>query len=159
MFSGRRPLLYSFQASLPRLPVPSLDDTIHRVCLHTALISMWGKYQHIKAVQIDLSSLHTVLYRTTICCSGCCCADADTYSKTSNSSHWAAVAAVFCSCLSPDSTLFPSQYLASVRPLLVSEEYNQMVALANEFKDSKAAQLQRYLIMKSWWATNYVSSV
>lgn len=37
MFSGRRPLLYSFQASLPRLPVPSVDDTIHRVCLHTAL--------------------------------------------------------------------------------------------------------------------------
>lgn len=32
MFSGRRPLLYSFQASLPRLPVPSLDDTIQRVC-------------------------------------------------------------------------------------------------------------------------------
>lgn len=37
MFSGRRPLLYSFQASLPRLPVPSVDDTIHRVCLHAAL--------------------------------------------------------------------------------------------------------------------------
>lgn len=35
MFSGRRPLLYSFQASLPRLPVPSVDDTIHRVCNHT----------------------------------------------------------------------------------------------------------------------------
>uniref|UniRef100_H3DKQ9 Carnitine O-palmitoyltransferase 1, muscle isoform n=1 Tax=Tetraodon nigroviridis TaxID=99883 RepID=H3DKQ9_TETNG len=78
MFSGRRPLLYSFQASLPRLPVPSVDDTIHR-------------------------------------------------------------------------------YLESVRPLLVSGEYNQMVALANEFKDSEAAQLQRYLILKSWWATNYVS--
>ncbi|CAB1323105.1 unnamed protein product, partial [Coregonus sp. 'balchen'] len=31
MFSGRRPLLYSFQASLPRLPVPSVDDTITRV--------------------------------------------------------------------------------------------------------------------------------
>ncbi|KAB5574738.1 hypothetical protein PHYPO_G00212490 [Pangasianodon hypophthalmus] len=30
MFSGRRPLLYSFQGSLPRLPVPSIDDTIHR---------------------------------------------------------------------------------------------------------------------------------
>lgn len=32
MFSGRRPLLYSFQASLPRLPVPSVEDTIYRVC-------------------------------------------------------------------------------------------------------------------------------
>lgn len=75
--------------------------------------------------------------------------------------HWAAVAADFCSCIiSPDNTLsHPQQYLESVRPLLVSEEYNQMVALADEFKDSKAAQLQRYLILKSWWATNYVSSV
>ncbi|CAB1313725.1 unnamed protein product, partial [Coregonus sp. 'balchen'] len=30
MFSGRRPLLYSIQTSLPRLPVPSVDDTITR---------------------------------------------------------------------------------------------------------------------------------
>uniref|UniRef100_A0AAQ5ZGH4 Carnitine O-palmitoyltransferase 1, muscle isoform n=1 Tax=Amphiprion ocellaris TaxID=80972 RepID=A0AAQ5ZGH4_AMPOC len=78
MFSGRRPLLYSFQASLPRLPVPSVDDTIHR-------------------------------------------------------------------------------YLESVRPLLDSQQYNQMEVLASEFKASMATQLQRYLILKSWWATNYVS--
>uniref|UniRef100_A0A4W6DP22 Carnitine O-palmitoyltransferase 1, muscle isoform n=1 Tax=Lates calcarifer TaxID=8187 RepID=A0A4W6DP22_LATCA len=78
MFSGRRPLLYSFQASLPRLPVPSVDDTIHR-------------------------------------------------------------------------------YLESVRPLLDNDQYNQMEILANDFRDFKAAQLQRYLILKSWWATNYVS--
>lgn len=51
------------------------------------------------------------------------------------------------------------QYLESVRPLLDNEEYDQMEILANEFKDSKAAQLQRYLILKSWWATNYVSGV
>lgn len=55
--------------------------------------------------------------------------------------------------------LLPPQYLESVRPLLVSDEYDQMVTLAKEFKDSKAAQLQRYLILKSWWATNYVSCV
>ncbi|KAF3688926.1 Carnitine O-palmitoyltransferase 1, liver isoform [Channa argus] len=78
MFSGRRPLLYSFQASLPRLSVPRVDDTIYR-------------------------------------------------------------------------------YLESVRPLLGSEEYNQMERLASDFKDSIAAQLQRYLVLKSWWATNYVS--
>ncbi|XP_029010082.1 carnitine O-palmitoyltransferase 1, muscle isoform [Betta splendens] len=78
MFSGRRPLLYSFQASLPRLPVPSVDDTIRR-------------------------------------------------------------------------------YLDSVRPLLDSEQYNQMATLANDFKDSIASQLQRYLVIKSWWASNYVS--
>ncbi|XP_047451947.1 carnitine O-palmitoyltransferase 1, muscle isoform [Mugil cephalus] len=78
MFSGRRPLLYSFQASLPRLPVPSVDGTIQR-------------------------------------------------------------------------------YLESVRPLLDSEQYKQMETLASDFKESMAAQLQRYLILKSWWATNYVS--
>lgn len=50
------------------------------------------------------------------------------------------------------------QYLESVRPLLDSGEYNQMEVLANDFKDTKAAQLQRYLILKSWWATNYVST-
>uniref|UniRef100_A0A1A8BUG0 Carnitine O-palmitoyltransferase 1, muscle isoform n=1 Tax=Nothobranchius kadleci TaxID=1051664 RepID=A0A1A8BUG0_NOTKA len=78
MFSGRRPLLYSFQAALPRLPVPSVDDTIQR-------------------------------------------------------------------------------YLESVRPLLDSKQYAQMELLAKEFKETEAAQLQRYLILKSWWATNYVS--
>ncbi|XP_047210496.1 carnitine O-palmitoyltransferase 1, muscle isoform isoform X3 [Girardinichthys multiradiatus] len=78
MFSGRRPLLYSFQAALPRLPVPRVDDTVQK-------------------------------------------------------------------------------YLESVRPLLDSEQYNQMEILANGFKETEAAQLQRYLILKSWWATNYVS--
>ncbi|XP_077371923.1 carnitine O-palmitoyltransferase 1, muscle isoform isoform X2 [Festucalex cinctus] len=78
MLSWRRPLLYSFQASLPRLPVPRVEDTIRR-------------------------------------------------------------------------------YLESVRPLLDDEEYNQMAVLANDFQATKAAQLQRYLILKSWWATNYVS--
>ncbi|KAF0041218.1 hypothetical protein F2P81_007116 [Scophthalmus maximus] len=48
-------------------------------------------------------------------------------------------------------------YLDSVRPLLDSDQYDQMEILANDFKDSKAAQLQRYLMLKSWWATNYVS--
>ncbi|XP_061138128.1 carnitine O-palmitoyltransferase 1, muscle isoform [Syngnathus typhle] len=78
MFSGRRPLLYSFQASLPRLPVPKVEDTICR-------------------------------------------------------------------------------YLESVRPLLDDEQYEEMKILANDFKESEAAQLQRYLILKSWWASNYVS--
>ena len=54
---------------------------------------------------------------------------------------------------------FSPQYLESVRPLLDTKQYNQMEILANDFKESKAAQLQRYLILKSWWATNYVSSV
>ncbi|MBN3321161.1 CPT1A palmitoyltransferase, partial [Atractosteus spatula] len=78
LFSGRRPLLYSFQASLPRLPVPSIDATIAR-------------------------------------------------------------------------------YLESVRPLLDDEQYKQMESVANEFKKDPAPKLQKYLILKSWWATNYVS--
>ncbi|KAM6961423.1 carnitine O-palmitoyltransferase 1, muscle isoform [Aplochiton taeniatus] len=78
MFSGRRPLLYSFQASLPRLPVPSLDDTIRR-------------------------------------------------------------------------------YLESVHPLLDKEEYKQMESLANDFKKNQAPRLQKFLVLKSWWASNYVS--
>uniref|UniRef100_A0A8C6WWX9 Carnitine O-palmitoyltransferase 1, muscle isoform n=1 Tax=Neogobius melanostomus TaxID=47308 RepID=A0A8C6WWX9_9GOBI len=78
MFSGRRPLLYSFQASLPRLPVPSVEDTVQR-------------------------------------------------------------------------------YLESVRPLLDDDKYKEKETLANEFMDSQAAQLQRYLLLKSWWSTNYVS--
>uniref|UniRef100_A0A8C7Q1C6 Carnitine O-palmitoyltransferase 1, muscle isoform n=1 Tax=Oncorhynchus mykiss TaxID=8022 RepID=A0A8C7Q1C6_ONCMY len=77
MLSGRRPLLYSFQTSLPRLPVPSVDDTITR-------------------------------------------------------------------------------YLESVRPLLDDEQYNQMEVVANDFKKDQAPKLQKYLILKSWWATNYV---
>uniref|UniRef100_A0A8C4HQ95 Carnitine O-palmitoyltransferase 1, muscle isoform n=1 Tax=Dicentrarchus labrax TaxID=13489 RepID=A0A8C4HQ95_DICLA len=48
-------------------------------------------------------------------------------------------------------------YLESVHPLLDSEQYKQMEILSNDFKESKAAHLQRYLILKSWWATNYVS--
>nr|XP_060625877.1 carnitine O-palmitoyltransferase 1, liver isoform isoform X1 [Anolis sagrei ordinatus] len=30
LFSGRKPMLYSFQTSLPRLPVPSVKDTVNR---------------------------------------------------------------------------------------------------------------------------------
>lgn len=55
--------------------------------------------------------------------------------------------------------IFFSQYLESVRPLLDNEQYNKMELLASDFKENKAAQLQRCLILKSWWATNYVSSV
>ncbi|XP_012580542.1 PREDICTED: carnitine O-palmitoyltransferase 1, liver isoform [Condylura cristata] len=30
VFSGRKPMLYSFQTSLPRLPVPPVKDTVNR---------------------------------------------------------------------------------------------------------------------------------
>ena len=76
--SGRNPLLYSFQGSLPKLPVPAVGDTLKR-------------------------------------------------------------------------------YLRSVRPLLNDDEYADMEQLANEFQTTIAARLQKYLVLKSWWATNYVS--
>ncbi|XP_039617441.1 carnitine O-palmitoyltransferase 1, muscle isoform [Polypterus senegalus] len=78
IFSVRKPMLYSFQASLPRLPVPRIDDTIKR-------------------------------------------------------------------------------YLESVRPLLDDEQYSKMETLAEEFKKNPAPRLQKYLLLKSWWAPNYVS--
>ncbi len=31
LFSGPKPMLYSFQSSLPRLPVPAVKDTVRRV--------------------------------------------------------------------------------------------------------------------------------
>ncbi|XP_017792711.1 PREDICTED: LOW QUALITY PROTEIN: carnitine O-palmitoyltransferase 1, liver isoform-like [Habropoda laboriosa] len=79
LFSGwHKPMLYSFQGSLPRLPLPSVEHTMRR-------------------------------------------------------------------------------YLRSVRPLLDDENYARMETLANEFQKGIGLKLQRYLILKSWWATNYVS--
>lgn len=78
LLSGRRPMLYSFQTSLPKLPVPKVAATIQR-------------------------------------------------------------------------------YLESVRPLLNDEDYYRKEKLAKEFQEKTAPRLQKYLILKSWWATNYVS--
>ncbi|XP_024435080.1 carnitine O-palmitoyltransferase 1, muscle isoform [Desmodus rotundus] len=78
LLSSGRPMLYSFQTSLPKLPVPSVPATIQR-------------------------------------------------------------------------------YLESVRPLLDDKQYNRMETLAKEFQDRTAPRLQKYLVLKSWWATNYVS--
>lgn len=44
-----------------------------------------------------------------------------------------------------------------MRPLLDNEEYYRMEMLAKEFQDKTAPRLQKYLVLKSWWATNYVS--
>lgn len=49
------------------------------------------------------------------------------------------------------------QYLESVRPLLDDDKYREMEALAKEFQEKTAPRLQRYLRLKSWWTTNYVS--
>ncbi|XP_038242777.2 carnitine O-palmitoyltransferase 1, muscle isoform [Dermochelys coriacea] len=78
VMSGRKPMLYSFQTSLPKLPVPSVEATIHR-------------------------------------------------------------------------------YLESVRPLLEDEKYREMEVLAQAFQQHTAPRLQKFLVLKSWWAPNYVS--
>nr|CAD7194400.1 unnamed protein product [Timema douglasi] len=72
------PLLYSFQGSLPRLPLPSVQETMKR-------------------------------------------------------------------------------YLKSVRPLLDDEKYTRMEKLSAEFEKGIGVKLQRYLVLKSWWSSNYVS--
>lgn len=54
-----------------------------------------------------------------------------------------------------ESTLL--RYLRSVKPLLNEEKYERMEMLTADFKKGIGKKLQRYLILKSWWATNYVS--
>lgn len=49
------------------------------------------------------------------------------------------------------------QYLRSARPLLDDENYDRMRALADEFQRGIGIKLQRYLMLKSWWSSNYVS--
>ena len=78
VLGGSHPKLYSYQSSLPRLPVPALTDTIRR-------------------------------------------------------------------------------YLLSVRPVLNDEDYADVVRLSEEFLKSIASRLQRYLVLKSWWSSNYVT--
>nr|XP_022908383.1 carnitine O-palmitoyltransferase 1, liver isoform isoform X1 [Onthophagus taurus] len=78
LLSGKNPKLYSLQGSLPKLPLPSVHDTMQR-------------------------------------------------------------------------------YLRSARPLLDDENYEKMVKLAAEFESGIAVKLQRYLILKSWFSSNYVS--
>lgn len=49
------------------------------------------------------------------------------------------------------------RYLRSVRPLLDDKNYEHMVELAKEFETTLGLRLQMYLILKSWWSSNYVS--
>ncbi|VEN55359.1 unnamed protein product [Callosobruchus maculatus] len=49
------------------------------------------------------------------------------------------------------------RYLRSVKPLLPDNEYKRMEKLADEFQNGIGKKLQWYLVLKSWWATNYVS--
>lgn len=53
--------------------------------------------------------------------------------------------------------MFFLQYLRSVRPLLDDENFKKMEKLAREFEKGIGVKLQRYLLLKSWWSSNYVS--
>ncbi|KFD58677.1 hypothetical protein M513_00370 [Trichuris suis] len=72
------PMLHSFQGALPRLPLPSLKDTLRR-------------------------------------------------------------------------------HLESLEPLLEKEQYDRMSRLSEEFQRTIGPKLQRYLMLKSWFSSNYVS--
>ncbi|KAG5668795.1 hypothetical protein PVAND_016721 [Polypedilum vanderplanki] len=50
-----------------------------------------------------------------------------------------------------------NRYLRSVRPIYDDETYNRIAQEAQDFQNGIGKKLQRYLILKSWWATNYVS--
>ncbi|XP_055301856.1 carnitine O-palmitoyltransferase 1, liver isoform-like isoform X1 [Sitodiplosis mosellana] len=50
-----------------------------------------------------------------------------------------------------------ARYLDSVHPLVDEENYKRMEELAEDFERTIGPKLQRYLILKSWWSTNYVS--
>ncbi|XP_052808482.1 carnitine O-palmitoyltransferase 1, liver isoform-like isoform X2 [Mya arenaria] len=78
MFGGRKPMLNSYQASLPKLVLPSVKDTINR-------------------------------------------------------------------------------YLLSIKPIMDDEKFNHLSKLAVDFEKGLGKKLQRYLLVKSWWATNYVT--
>lgn len=49
------------------------------------------------------------------------------------------------------------RYLDSVRPLLDDANYERMQGLAKDFESTIGPKLQRFLMLKSWWSTNYVS--
>lgn len=57
----------------------------------------------------------------------------------------------------PDLQDTKSRYLRSVRPLLDDAKYERMSRLAEEFFGGIGKKMQRYLVLKSWWAQNYVS--
>jgi carnitine O-palmitoyltransferase 1, liver isoform len=50
-----------------------------------------------------------------------------------------------------------NRYLLSVRPLLDDENYQRIKRQADEFQNGISRKLQSYLVLKSWWSSNYVS--
>uniref|UniRef100_A0A3Q4BRH3 carnitine O-palmitoyltransferase n=1 Tax=Mola mola TaxID=94237 RepID=A0A3Q4BRH3_MOLML len=53
VFSGRKPMLYSFQSSLPRLPVPTVKDTCKRYLESVRPLMDDEKYERMKGLTKD----------------------------------------------------------------------------------------------------------
>ncbi|XP_062276062.1 carnitine O-palmitoyltransferase 1, liver isoform isoform X1 [Scomber scombrus] len=53
VFSGRKPMLYSFQNSLPRLPVPSIKDTCSRHLESVRALMDDDEFEQMKELTID----------------------------------------------------------------------------------------------------------
>uniref|UniRef100_A0AAY4DLD5 carnitine O-palmitoyltransferase n=1 Tax=Denticeps clupeoides TaxID=299321 RepID=A0AAY4DLD5_9TELE len=53
LFSGRKPMLYSFQSSLPRLPVPPVKDTMKRYLESVRPLMDDDKYKRMEALAKD----------------------------------------------------------------------------------------------------------
>jgi carnitine O-palmitoyltransferase 1 len=78
LISKSQPMLHSFQGALPRLPLPSLDDTLQK-------------------------------------------------------------------------------HLISLKPITTEKDYKEIVELSEKFRKGLGRRLQRYLVIKSWLSTNYVT--
>lgn len=51
-----------------------------------------------------------------------------------------------------------TRYLRSVKPLESEDKYQRLVKEAEEFENGIGKKLQLYLLLKSWWSSNYVSN-
>ncbi|XP_044538170.1 carnitine O-palmitoyltransferase 1, liver isoform isoform X1 [Gracilinanus agilis] len=56
VFSGRKPMLYSFQTSLPRLPVPAVKDTVNRYLESVQPLLNKDDFQRMKGLAEDFST-------------------------------------------------------------------------------------------------------
>uniref|UniRef100_A0A250Y4X6 Carnitine O-palmitoyltransferase 1, muscle isoform n=1 Tax=Castor canadensis TaxID=51338 RepID=A0A250Y4X6_CASCN len=55
VFSGRKPMLYSFQTSLPRLPVPTIKDTVSRYLDSVKPLMKEEEFQRMTALAQDFA--------------------------------------------------------------------------------------------------------
>ncbi|XP_018592425.1 carnitine O-palmitoyltransferase 1, liver isoform-like isoform X1 [Scleropages formosus] len=56
IFSGRKPLLYSYQGSLPNLPVPAIKDTVKRYLESVLPLMSASEFERMKSLARDFES-------------------------------------------------------------------------------------------------------